>query len=60
MITIFGSVVKIENIEENKFHFSEVDILDSIPVLGIQPYIKYFDIKGNILFDWLYKHFRIV
>ena len=37
------SVIKIEGIEKNKLHFSEVDVLDNTPVLDIKPYVKHFD-----------------
>ena len=33
------SVVKIDKIEDNKLHFSEVDVLDGTPVLDIKPYV---------------------
>ncbi|MHC4395289.1 MAG: tRNA (N6-threonylcarbamoyladenosine(37)-N6)-methyltransferase TrmO [Planctomycetota bacterium] len=52
------SVVKIESIEENKLHFSEVDILDQTPVLDVKPYIKYFDTRKNIISGWIDKHFK--
>lgn len=51
------SVVKIEGIEENKLHFSEVDILDHTPVLDIKPYVKHFDVRDNTISGWLEKHF---
>ena len=52
------SVVKIESIEENKLHFSEVDILDQTPVLDIKPYVKYFDARKNTISGWIDKHFK--
>lgn len=52
------SVVKIEGIEENKLHFSEVDILDHTPVLDIKPYVKHFDVRDNTISGWLEKHFQ--
>ena len=52
------SVVKIEALEENKFHFSEVDVLDGTPVLDIKPYVKHFDIRDNTVSGWLDKHFQ--
>jgi tRNA-Thr(GGU) m(6)t(6)A37 methyltransferase TsaA len=51
------SVVKIEEIEDNKLHFSEVDVLDGTPVLDIKPYVKQFDVRDNIISGWLDKHF---
>ena len=52
------SVVKIEKIEGNKLHFSEVDVLDGTPVLDIKPYVKQFDIRDNIVSGWVDKHFQ--
>ncbi len=52
------SVVKVEKIKGNKLHFSEVDMLDQTPVLDIKPYVKYFDIRDNVISGWLDKHFR--
>ena len=51
------SVVKIEGIEENKLHFSEVDVLDQTPLLDIKPYVKYFDNRENVISGWIDKHF---
>ncbi len=51
------SVVKIEGVEENKLHFSEVDVLDKTPVLDIKPYVKHFDGRDNTISGWLEKHF---
>ena len=51
------SVVKIEGIEENKLHFSEVDVLDGTPVLDIKPYVKHFDGRDNVISGWIDKHF---
>ena len=50
------SVVKIEEIEDNKLHFSEVDVLDQTPVLDIKPYVKYFDVRADVVSGWLDKH----
>ena len=52
------SVVRINGIDRNKLRFSEVDILDQTPVLDIKPYVKYFDIRDNIISGWLDKHFE--
>lgn len=52
------SVVKIEEIKDNKLYFSEVDVLDGTPVLDIKPYIKQFDIRDNTISGWLDKHFQ--
>ena len=51
------SVVKIEKIEENKLHFSEVDMLDQTPVLDIKPYVEHFDRRDNVTCGWLDKHY---
>ena len=52
------SVVKIEKIEDNKLHFTEVDVLDGTPVLDIKPYVKYFDVRDKAVSGWLDKHFQ--
>jgi len=52
------SVVKICAIHENKLHFTEVDVLDQTPVLDIKPYVKYFDVRDNVVSGWLDKHFE--
>jgi len=52
------SVVKIEKIEDDKFDFSEVDVLDGTPVLDIKPYIKHFDVRDDTVSGWLDKHFQ--
>ena len=52
------SVVKIENIQGNKLHFSEVDVFNGTPVLDIKPYVKQFDIRDNTVSGWLDKHFK--
>jgi tRNA-Thr(GGU) m(6)t(6)A37 methyltransferase TsaA len=52
------SVVKINGIDGNRLRFSEVDVLDQTPVLDIKPYVKYFDIRDNVISGWLDKHFE--
>ena len=52
------SVVKIDKIEDNELHFSEVDVLDGTPVLDIKPYVKQFDVRDNTVSGWLDKHFQ--
>lgn len=52
------SVVKICTIEGNKLHFKEVDVLDQTPLLDIKPYVKYFDVRENVVSGWLDKHFE--
>lgn len=52
------SVVKICLIDGNKLHFREVDVLDKTPVLDIKPYVKYFDVRDNVVSGWLDKHFE--
>lgn len=52
------SIVRIEGIEDNKLHFSEVDMLDKTPVLDIKPYIRYFDIREGVTSGWVNKHFE--
>lgn len=52
------SVVKIENITGCQLHFSEVDMLDQTPVLDIKPYVRYFDMRDNVVSGWIDKHFQ--
>ncbi|OHB76499.1 MAG: tRNA (N6-threonylcarbamoyladenosine(37)-N6)-methyltransferase TrmO [Planctomycetes bacterium RBG_16_55_9] len=52
------SVVKICRIEGNKLHFREVDVLDQTPLLDIKPYVRYFDVRENVISGWLDKHFE--
>jgi tRNA-Thr(GGU) m(6)t(6)A37 methyltransferase TsaA len=52
------STVKFEKIECSKIHFSEVDVLDSTPVLDIKPYVKHFDVQDNVISGWVDKHFQ--
>jgi len=52
------SIVKICAIHKNKLHFTEVDVLDETPVLDIKPYVKYFDVRDNVVSGWLDKHFQ--
>ena len=51
------SVVKIKRIQDNRMHFTEVDVLDGTPLLDIKPYVKYFDSRDNVISGWLDKHF---
>ncbi|MCD4831653.1 MAG: tRNA (N6-threonylcarbamoyladenosine(37)-N6)-methyltransferase TrmO [Anaerohalosphaeraceae bacterium] len=52
------SIIKIEKIEDNKLHFSEVDVLNETPVLDIKPYIRHFDVRDNTVSGWVEKHFQ--
>ena len=52
------SVVKIKQIEGNKLHFTEVDVLDGTPVLDIKPYVKQFDSRPNAVSGWVEKHYE--
>jgi len=52
------SVVKICSVRGNELHFKEVDVLDQTPVLDIKPYVKYFDVRENVVSGWLDKHFE--
>jgi tRNA-Thr(GGU) m(6)t(6)A37 methyltransferase TsaA len=51
------SVIKIEEISDNKLYFSEVDVLNGTPVLDIKPYVKHFDGRDNVISGWIDKHF---
>ena len=52
------SVVRICAIEGNKLYFREVDVLDGTIVLEIKPYVKYFDVRDNVVSGWVDKHFK--
>ena len=52
------SVVKIKRIEDNRVHFSEVDILDGTPVLDIKPYVRQFDCRKDAVSGWIEEHFK--
>ena len=52
------SVVKIEEVRNNKLYFSEVDVFDGTPVLDIKPYVKDFDVRDNAVSGWLEKHLQ--
>lgn len=51
------SVVKIKSIEANRMDSTELDVLDGTPLLGIKPYVKYFDSRDDAVSGWLDKHF---
>ena len=52
------SVVKICSVDGKRLHFKEVDILDKTPLLDIKPYVKYFDIRQDVVSGWIDKHFE--
>ena len=52
------SVVRVCRIEDNRLYFREVDVLDGTPVLDIKPYVKYFDVRENVVSGWVDKHFK--
>jgi tRNA-Thr(GGU) m(6)t(6)A37 methyltransferase TsaA len=52
------SVVRISTIEGNKLYFREVDVLDGTIVLDIKPYVKYYDVRDNVISGWVDKHFK--
>ena len=52
------SIVKLESVENNVIAFSEVDMLDSTPLLDIKPYVSYFDSRENVRNGWLEKYFK--
>jgi tRNA-Thr(GGU) m(6)t(6)A37 methyltransferase TsaA len=47
------SIVKLESIEYDKLHISNVDILDGTPLLDIKPYIPEFDQQQDVRIGWL-------
>lgn len=52
------SVVKINEIENNKLFFTEVDMITNTPLLDIKPFVKYFDNRENTKQGWIDKHFE--
>jgi tRNA-Thr(GGU) m(6)t(6)A37 methyltransferase TsaA len=52
------SIVKLKRIEGNEIHFTQVDMLDSSPLLDIKPYVRYFDSRDDVVCGWLEKHFE--
>jgi len=52
------SVVEIKRIRGNRLYFTQVDMIDGTPLLDIKPFIKYFDIRENVVSGWLDKHFK--
>ena len=51
------SVVRIENIANQRVYFTNVDVLDGTPLLDIKPYITHFDCFSNAVCGWIDKHF---
>jgi tRNA-Thr(GGU) m(6)t(6)A37 methyltransferase TsaA len=47
------SVVRLESIERNILHISEVDIIDGTPLLDIKPYIPDFDSRSDAKTGWI-------
>lgn len=47
------SVVKVEKVEGNVLHVSEVDIIDGTPLLDIKPYVAEFDSRNTEKQGWL-------
>jgi tRNA-Thr(GGU) m(6)t(6)A37 methyltransferase TsaA len=46
------SIVRLEGIEGNILHISEVDIIDGTPLLDIKPYIPDFDSRSDVKTGW--------
>lgn len=49
------SIVKLESVEDNILHISNVDIVDETPILDIKPYIKRIDCVESEKNGWLKK-----
>ena len=49
------SIVKLESIEDNILHISNVDIVDGTPILDIKPFIKRIDCVESEKIGWLEK-----
>jgi tRNA-Thr(GGU) m(6)t(6)A37 methyltransferase TsaA len=50
------SVVRLLEIQNNKLHITNLDILDGTPLLDIKPYVPYFDKPKVERVGWLEKH----
>jgi tRNA-Thr(GGU) m(6)t(6)A37 methyltransferase TsaA len=46
------SIVQLDRIEGNILHISNIDVLDSTPLLDIKPYIPEFDAQDNVSTGW--------
>ncbi|MDA3813887.1 MAG: tRNA (N6-threonylcarbamoyladenosine(37)-N6)-methyltransferase TrmO [Candidatus Cloacimonetes bacterium] len=49
------SIVKLERVEDNVLHISNVDIVDGTPILDIKPYVKRIDCVESEKIGWLEK-----
>lgn len=49
------SVVRLDEIQENRLMVSDLDILDNTPVLDIKPYFREFDSTKEIKTGWISK-----
>lgn len=47
------SVVKLEKIEGNVLHVTNVDMIDGTPLLDIKPYVREFDAAEDFRIGWL-------
>ncbi len=50
------SIVKLESVEDNILHISNVDIVDMTPILDIKPYVKRIDCVESEKIGWLEKN----
>ncbi len=49
------SVVQLDRVEHGILYISNVDILDSTPLIDIKPYVPMFDQQDNVRTGWLAK-----
>jgi tRNA-Thr(GGU) m(6)t(6)A37 methyltransferase TsaA len=47
------SIVRLEKIEKNILHISNVDVLDNTPLFDIKPYVKDYDFIEDIRQGWI-------
>ena len=47
------SIVQLDKVENGRLHISNVDILDSTPLLDIKPYVPEFDRQVHVRTGWL-------
>jgi tRNA-Thr(GGU) m(6)t(6)A37 methyltransferase TsaA len=47
------SIVKLLGVKDNILEISGVDMLDGTPLLDIKPYVRQFEVEGNVSCGWV-------
>ena len=47
------SIVKLNRVEHNILHISDLDMLDGTPILDIKPFVPQFEERENVKIGWL-------